>query len=67
MADVKMEVLEKLDREDREDREKVAYFVTLLVNQAKYRSLKEEIEKRRREVERGEVLEHEEIWKQLNV
>jgi len=64
MADVKMEVLEKLDREDRE---KVAYFVTLLVNQAKYRSLKEEIEKRRREVERGEVLEHEEIWKQLNV
>ncbi|RLD99213.1 MAG: hypothetical protein DRI92_02660 [Aquificota bacterium] len=64
MTDVKMEVLEKLDREDRE---KVAYFVTLLVSQAKYRRLREEIEKRMREVERGEVLEHDEIWKQLNI
>ena len=52
---------------DREDREKVAYFVTLLVNQAKYLRLREEIEKRMREVERGEVLEHDEIWKQLNI
>ncbi|RLD95589.1 MAG: hypothetical protein DRI93_02360 [Aquificota bacterium] len=64
MTDVKMEVLERLDREDRE---KVAYFVTLLVSQAKYRRLREEIEKRMPEVERGEVLEHEEIWKQLNI
>ena len=59
-----MEILERLDREDRE---KVAYFVTLLVNQAKYLRLREEIEKRMREVERGEVLEHDEIWKQLNI
>ena len=59
--------LDILDRLDEEDREKVSYFVSLLVSRAKYRRLKEEIEQRRREVEGGETLSHEEIWNQVDV
>ena len=52
-------VIENLDKEDKE---KVSYFIRLLLKQAKYRQLKEEIASRRDEIQRGETLTHDEIW-----
>ena len=57
-------ILEKLDKEDKE---KVSYFVRLLLNQSKYRTLKEEISLRREEINQGEWLTHDEFWDTLNV
>ena len=57
-------ILEKLDQEDKE---KVSYFIRLLLNQSRYRLLKEEISSRREEIKSGETLTHDEIWDTLNV
>ena len=64
MYSINLRLFKKLDEEDQE---KVAYFLKLLIDQAKYRKTKAELMERRREVENGEVLTHEEIWKQLNI
>ena len=63
----KMEGLNILTKLDAEDREKIMYFANLLLKQKKYQKLKEEIEEREKEIERGEILTHEEIWEKLNV
>ena len=42
------------------------YFVNLLLEQ-KVLKIKKKIEKRRKEIERGEFFIHEEIWEKLNV
>jgi len=39
----------------------------LLLNQAKYKKLRDEILSRKDEIRHGEVFEHEEIWKELDV
>ncbi len=39
----------------------------LLLNQAKYKKLKDEILSRKDEIKDGEVFEHDEIWKELDV
>ena len=57
-------LLEKLDRDDKA---KVSYFIKLLVNQSKYRKLKEEISMRREEIKKGETLTHEDIWNKIDV
>ncbi len=62
MYDIDMRLIERLDKEDRE---KVAYFLKLLLEQAKYRRTKAEVSERRAEVERGEILTHAEIWSQM--
>jgi len=59
-----IDILKKLDKEDQE---KVLHFIELLLKQQKYKKLREEIEIRKEEIEKGETLSHEEIWKQLNV
>ncbi len=64
MGSVRFDILEKLDKKDQEA---VAYFLRLLLNKTKYRKLKEEIEERRKEIERGDTLSHSEIWDQLDV
>ena len=64
MNTIDLELLQKLDKSDQE---KVIYFLKLLLNQAKYRNLKSEILSRKNEIKRGEVFEHEEIWKKLDV
>ena len=56
-----------LERLDQEDKEKVSYFIRLLLNKSKYQQLKKEISDRREEIESGETLSHEDIWKQMNV
>ena len=45
----------------------VSYFLKLLLNQAKYKKLKDEILSRKDEVKHGEIFEHDEIWKELGV
>ncbi|MHB2149145.1 hypothetical protein ACX8XP_08825 [Calditrichota bacterium LG25] len=64
MNELDLKVLERLDKDDRE---KITYFIRLLLNQSKYRKLKEEISKRRDEIVRGDSLNHDEIWNKLNV
>ena len=56
-----IQLLEKLDEQDRE---KAVYFLKLLLEQEKYRKTKVELRERREEVQRGDVLTHEEIWSQ---
>jgi predicted transcriptional regulator len=56
-----------IDRLDNEDKKKLDYFARLLIQQSKYRHLKTSISQRRKEIENGEVLEHDEIWKSLDV
>lgn len=64
MTFLSKDILEKLDNSDKE---KVEYFVQLLLRQEKYKSLQKEIGERRKEVSIGEVLSHEEFWKEMNV
>ncbi len=64
MTVTNMKIFEKLDQEDQE---KVNYFLKLLIEQSKYRKTKAEVLERRSEVQKGEVLTHEEIWSRMNV
>ncbi len=64
MTTLELEVINKLDRNDKQ---KIGYFVKLLVQQSKYRKLKAEIDSRRREVKKGLVYKHDEIWDSMNV
>ncbi|RLB37863.1 MAG: hypothetical protein DRH12_13730 [Deltaproteobacteria bacterium] len=64
MNSVRFDNFERLDKRDQET---VMYFLRLLLNKAKYRTLREEIEQRRREIEKGDTLNHNEIWDQLDV
>lgn len=50
------EILEETDRDI------LIYFAYNLLKKEKYKKLREEIEKRREEIKRGEVLTHNEIW-----
>ena len=62
-----MKSLNILTKLEAEDKEKIIYFAKLLLKQKKYQKLRKEIEERKKEIERGEVFTHEEIWKKLNV
>ena len=44
---------------------RLLYFAKLLLKQEKYKKLKEEIEDRKKEIERGEIFTHDEIWNKL--
>ena len=59
-----LRIIEKLDNSDQE---KIRYFLRLLISKDKYKKLRQEIEERRKEIVKGEVLTHNEIWQQLNV
>ncbi len=64
MDTLDLKVLEKLDKGDQR---KITYFLKLLLNKSKYKKLKEEISIRRDEINKGETLNHDEIWNKLNV
>ena len=59
MSVAPINILEKLDQEDKD---KVSYFIRLLLSQAQYRTLREELALRREEIQTGETLTHDEIW-----
>jgi len=50
-----------------EDKEKISYFIKLLLNKSSYQKLREEISDRREEINKEEILTHENIWNTLNV
>jgi hypothetical protein len=50
-----------------EDKKKILELANILLKQNKYNKLRKEIEARREEVKRGEVLSHEEIWQDRDV
>ena len=62
--DYEFNIIEQLDEGDRY---KIRYFIKLLIQQEKYNKLKKEIQSRRKEIEHGEVLTHDEIWTNLDV
>ena len=62
-----IETLDTLEKLDKEDQEKIKYFVKLLLTKEKYKKLSKEISDRRKEITKGEVLSHNEIWEELNV
>ena len=64
MSILKMDIINRLKDEDKG---KVEYFVNLLIHQSKYRVLKKEIEERRKEIQTGEVMTHNDIWDKMNV
>ncbi len=59
-----MEVLEfYIKNLDKKDKEKLLKFAKELYKQKKYKKVREEIEKRRKEIEKGEFISHEDFWK----
>ncbi len=62
MAELSPDILERLDKNDKE---KLSYFIEMLLKQSKYQKLKKEIYMRRQEIEKGETLTHEDIWKEV--
>jgi hypothetical protein len=50
-----------------EDKKKILELANILLKQNKYDKLRKEIETRRNEVRKGEVLSHEEIWQDKGV
>ena len=58
-----METLEGLiDKLDKKDKEKVIIFAKELLKQKKYAKLRKELSERRKQIEKGEVLTHKDIW-----
>jgi len=60
-------VIEVVSLLNNEDKEKILEFANILLKQNKYNKLRKEIEARRDEIKRGEVLSHEEIWQDKGV
>ncbi len=52
---------------DDEDKKKLEYFARLLLRQEKYHALQKEIDDRRKEIENGEKLSHDDFWEAVNV
>jgi hypothetical protein len=57
-----MEITKIINNLDKNDKKLVNLFVEELLKKEKYKSLREEIEKRREEIRKGEFLTHEEVW-----
>lgn len=47
---------------DAADRQKISDFIAILLEQNKYEGLRKEVAERRAEIERGDVLTHDELW-----
>lgn len=50
-----------------EDKMKILELANILLKQNKYNKLRKEIEARRDEIKRGEVLSHEEVWRDRDI
>jgi len=59
-----MEVVSLLNDEDKK---KILGLANILLKQSKYNKLRKEIEARRDEIKRGEILSHGEIWQDKGV
>ncbi len=59
------EVMNIIPLLDDEDKNTLSEFVKILVKKNKYNRLRREVEIRRAEVRKGEVLSHGEIWQDI--
>jgi hypothetical protein len=59
------EVMEIISLLDDEDKKTLSEFANILVKHNKYRKLRKEMENRRAEVRKGDVLSHEEMWQDV--
>jgi len=50
---------------DEKDKEKVLFFAEMLIKQSKYDKLREEIQKRRKEINDNQVISHQDFWQDL--
>ncbi len=50
---------------DEKDKNKLTEFAQILIRKKKYKHLRNELEARRAEINRGEVFSHEELWSNL--
>ena len=60
-------IIETVSLLNDEDKKKILELANILLKQNKYNELRKEIEARRNEVRKGEVLSHEEIWRDKGV
>jgi len=60
-------VIEAVSLLNDEDKDKILELANILLKQNKYNKLRKEIEARRNEVRKGEVLSHEEVWRDKGV
>ncbi len=59
------EAIKNTSMPDDEDKKELSEFAGILVKQNKYSRLRKEIEIRRAEIKKGEVLSHEEMWQDI--
>ena len=57
-----MNTMELLNNLDKNDKKLINLFIEELLKKEKYKNLRNEIEKRREEIKKGETLSHEEVW-----
>jgi len=60
------EVMEIISLLRDEDKKKLSEFAAILLKQDKYTNLRKEIEMRRAQIKKGELLSHEEIWQDIH-
>ncbi|MEK7396966.1 MAG: hypothetical protein AAB116_08525 [Candidatus Poribacteria bacterium] len=60
-------VMEVVSLLNDEDKKKILELANILLKQNKYSKLRKEIEVRRDEIKRGEVLSHEEVWQNRDI
>jgi len=51
---------------DNDDKKSLSEFASILIKKNKYNRLRKEIEDRRTEITKGEVLSHEELWQDID-
>ena len=67
MVIIMEKVIETISLLNDEDKKKILELANILLRRNKYNKLRKEIEARRSEIRKGEVLSHEEIWRDKGV
>ncbi|WP_456479697.1 hypothetical protein [Nautilia sp.] len=57
-----MDTVEIINHLDEKDKKLLDFIAYELLKKEKYKNLREEIEKRREEIKKGNTLSHEEVW-----
>jgi sialic acid synthase SpsE len=60
-------VMEVVSLLNGEDKKKILELANILLKQNKYNKLRKDIEARRDEIKRGEILSHEEVWQNRDI
>jgi sialic acid synthase SpsE len=60
-------VMEVVSLLNGEDKKKILELANILLKQNKYNKLRKDIEARRDEIKRGEILSHEKVWQNRDI